>query len=125
MHRVARPLVFAVAACFLLGCGQAHHKPTSLNLQALQLEAEQGDPEAQSELAGRYATGEGVSVDFKQALLWGRKAAEQGHAVAQQNIGTLYFYGAGVPKDFQQAMIWFHKAAEQGVAEAQRYLGVM
>ena len=54
MHRVARPLVFAVAACFLLGCGQAHHKPTSLNLQALQLEAEQGHAVAQQNIGTLY-----------------------------------------------------------------------
>lgn len=114
MHRVARPLVFAVAACFLLGCGQAHHKPTSLNLQALQLEAEQGDPEAQSELAGRYATGEGVSVDFKQALLWGRKAAEQGYYGSQFVLGLMYGYDDSVPRDDLQAYAWFSMLVANG-----------
>jgi len=46
--------------------------------------AEQGDAEAQYNLGVRYANGEGVPEDYKEAVKWFRKAAEQGFAAAHE-----------------------------------------
>jgi len=91
MHRVARPLVFAVAACFLLGCGQAHHKPTSLNLQALQLEAEQGYYGSQFVLGLMYGYDDSVPRDDLQAYAWFSMLVANGydtHEAARDEIAA-------------------------------------
>ena len=94
-------------------------------LQELQALANQGDAEAQYELALMYAKGRGVPQDFTKAAGWYRKAAEQGDAKAQHNLGCCYELGKGVRKNLTKAVAWFRKAAEQGYADAetQRILG--
>ena len=87
--------------------------------------AEQGDAQAQSDLATKYAKGEGVTRDFAVAAKWYRKAAEQGHAYAQYNMGYMYYNGEGLPRDYPRAEKWLRKAAEQGNAGAQTNLGLM
>lgn len=87
--------------------------------------AEQGDPNAQFNLAGMYGRGEGVAKNEKQATIYYRMAAEQRYTVAQYNVGVLYSKGFGVPKDDQQAAVWYLKAAEQGESMAQVALGWM
>ena len=44
---------------------------------------------------GMYATGQGVSQDYAEALKWYRKATEQGLAEAQLNLGLMYYNGWG------------------------------
>jgi TPR repeat protein len=85
--------------------------------------AEQGDAEAQFNLAYCLATGNGRAKDTVEGVKWYRKAAEQGHAVAQFNLGICYYVGEGVTKDAIEAAKWFRKAAEQGDADAQNNLG--
>ena len=81
--------------------------------------AEQGDVQAQYDLAVMYAKGQGMKKDDAEAVKWYRKAAEQGHADAQYHLGNAYAHGRGVAKDESEAVKWFRKAAEQGHAEAQ------
>jgi len=76
--------------------------------------AEQGDADAQDELASLYYNGQGVPQDYSQAAIWWRKAAEQGEANSQYNLGLAYFNGQGVPQDYAQAVVWIRKVAEQG-----------
>ncbi|HXZ42979.1 MAG TPA: GAF domain-containing protein, partial [Terriglobales bacterium] len=73
------------------------------DLQAL---AEQGDPAAQFATGARYATGEGVSQDYTEAVRWFTKAAEQGHVAAQATLGAYYWAGRGVPADLSKAYFW-------------------
>ncbi len=61
--------------------------------------------------------------DYKQALVWFRKAADQGNADAQFSLGIMYEGSWGVRRDYKQAAIWYRKAAEQGEALAQESLG--
>lgn len=63
--------------------------------------------------------------NYKEAVMWYRKAAEQGHAQAQVNLGTLYSKGLGVRRDYTEAVKWYREAAEQEHAQAQSNLGVM
>ena len=87
--------------------------------------AEQGDAEAQSNLASRYLTGDGVPEDPQKAAKWYRQAAEQGHAEAQRDLGWMYRRGYGVPQDDREAAKWYRLAAEQGQWNAQLVLGLM
>ena len=85
--------------------------------------ADQGDSDAQLELAERYAKGNGVARDARACLRWYRTAAEGGCAEAQCEMGVRYATGDGVAKNLAGSAEWFQKAAEQGWAPAQDQLG--
>ena len=87
--------------------------------------AEQGDVDAQYNLALMYRKGEGVPENDAEAVKWYRKAADQGYAKAQYNLGFMYANGDGVPENDAEAVKWYRKAAEQGHANAQSNLGFM
>jgi hypothetical protein len=80
--------------------------------------AEQGNVNAQADVALMYEKGQGVPRDNAQAAKWWRKAAGQGHALAQLFIGIKYLYGQGVPQDYVLAHMWFNLAASHGAGEA-------
>ena len=95
------------------------------DLDSLRKAAEQGDAEAQYNLACIYFSGKGAPMDRAGAAQWFRKAADQGHAGAQNSVGDIYYSGKGLPKDRAQAATWYRKAADQGHVEAQNRLGYM
>ena len=95
------------------------------SFEALKAKAENGDPDAQLEVAGAYAAGRGTRRDSAQVVIWCRKAADQGLAAAQNCMGSLYQSGSGVPQDNSEAAKWYGKAAAQGDAEANTNLGYM
>ena len=80
-------------------------------LSSLTREANQGDIEAQFQLAELYAGGVGVAPDKAQAAYWYLKAAEQNSGKAQARLGQMYLDGAGVAEDHAQAIIWLEKSA--------------
>ena len=80
--------------------------------------AEQGDVDAQYNLAQMYRMGQGVPPNNAKTLYWYQKAAEQGHANAQSNLGVLYANGEGIPQNFKLAYILFNLAASNGGADA-------
>ena len=75
-------------------------------LEQLRQLAKQGDPAAQNALGVRYATGEGVKQDEREAAIWFTKAAEQGYVIAQSALGARYWAGRGVPQDLPKAYFW-------------------
>jgi len=75
-------------------------------LPQLQQLAEQGDARAQNVLGLRYATGDGVKLDEREAARWFTRAAEQGNVNAQSKLGSLYWVGRGVPQNLTQAYFW-------------------
>ena len=95
------------------------------DIAALRARADQGDAEAQVSLGFMYGNGRGVVQDYKQAVVWYRKAADQGETWSQFNLGVMYHKGRGVVQDYKQAVVWYRKAADQGDANAQYSLGVM
>jgi TPR repeat protein len=95
--------------------------PDSQNLQA---SAATGNAEAQFHLGLHYASGEGPTQDYTQAVQWYLKAADQHHALAQFNLGIMYSLGQGVPPDQAEAGRWFGQAAQLGDAGAQYNLGL-
>lgn len=85
--------------------------------------ANQGNAEAQFNLAVMYVQGKTGIANDAQAVEWWEKAATQGHAKAQFRLGVMYEQGAGTAKDISKAMLWYQKAAEQDDADAQLTLG--
>ena len=64
-------------------------------------------------LGDKYAIGEGVPQDFKEAAKWYRLAAAQGLAGAQFELGLMYEKGQGVLQDYVKAHAWLNMAAVQ------------
>ena len=61
--------------------------------------------DAQFNLGGMYANGQGVQKDDTKLVEWYSKAAAQGYAPAQNNLGIMYEYGRSVKKDDVNALI--------------------
>jgi TPR repeat protein len=59
------------------------------NIAQLQREAQEGDPDAQYNLAYIYENGIGVPKDESKALELYQQAANQGHPAAQTNLDAL------------------------------------
>ena len=95
------------------------------SFQLYQPKANQGDADAQFNLALLFYSGIGTPQDLKLAVYWYTKAAEQGHVNAQYKLGSLYLEGHGeeAQQDSKQAVYWLTKAAEQGYVQAQYRLG--
>ena len=85
--------------------------------------AEQGDADAQYNLAHMYRKGAGVMQDNVEALKWFRAAAEQGEPSAQTTVGVYYDNGEVVNQDHEAAETWFRLGATGGDAHGQYKLG--
>lgn len=90
--------------------------------QELLTRAEQGQSQAQYELAMRYQRGQETEPDYTEAVKWLEKAASQQHIEAELQLGMMYFSGQGVARDNVRAAEWFRRAAEQKAATAARPL---
>ena len=89
--------------------------------KTLLAQAKGGDPEAEWEVADRYADGckdkEGkimVRRSARRAAQWFRRAAEHGNSAAQNNLGILLSNGSGVRKNVEQALFWLRKVFHTG-----------
>ena len=88
--------------------------------------ADDGNAEAQFELAWAYDNGRTVVEDKQQAIFWYYQAASRGHANAQFNLGVLYAIGAvDATHNYKSAVEWFQRAAEQSYPSAQYQLANM
>jgi hypothetical protein len=85
--------------------------------------ASQGDAEAQLQLGMRYAEGDGVIQNDKEAVKWFAQAAKQGLDEAQYQYGLALLQGRGVVQDYRAAFTWIEKPAQRGYAKAQYSLG--
>lgn len=85
--------------------------------QALPL-AEQGDAQAQFNLASLYMDGLGVPKNPVLAAKWVEKAAIQGHYLALVVIGSMYSDGVGVLEDPRRAEYFWKQAVEKGSGDA-------
>jgi hypothetical protein len=102
--------------------GRVQQAVTVLDIE--RAKAEEGNPEAQSNLGFMFASGRGASKRPAEAAKWFRLAAEQGWAEAQYNLGVILAEGTGVPADSGEALRWFRAAALQGHGPAQFETGV-
>jgi len=71
----------------------------------------------------QYLHGDGVTLDYGQALAFYRKAAEGGYPQAEYALGQMTEAGRGLVRDEKAALDWYRRAAEQGLADAQARLG--
>jgi len=104
------------------------YKPEDAHAKALRelaLLAEKGDAPAQLRLGVMYYHGQGVAVNYPEALKWFKQSALSGNPFAQSNVGYMYEKGEGTPQDFVEAAKWYRQAAERGNAQAQFSLGSM
>lgn len=85
--------------------------------------AEQGNSEAQYNLAILYRQGKGVPRNNKLAFKWFLAAAQQELVAAQFYVGYLFDMGQGTGKDGAKAVQWYKKAAQRGHPLAQANLG--
>jgi hypothetical protein len=84
--------------------------------------ADRGDSIAQYEMALRYADGEGVPLNYRDAMAWFAKAAANGNDNGQWKLGLGYIKGIGVPLDERKAVACFKRAANHGDIRAQSAL---
>ena len=71
---------------------QTQAEKDSTDFQRLWFEAHYGDPQAQFDLAKRFATGYGTPQDRRKAFLWAFTAARNGHPAAQMGVGIAFVY---------------------------------
>ena len=86
---------------------------------------DQGDKDAQFNLAIMYENGTGVTRSYKKAFALYLQSAEQGDMDAEFEVGESYAKGRGVAKNPAQARAWYQKAADQGHEEAEEKLAAM
>lgn len=113
------------SAGFPEGASAYNAKNYSRALKEIVPLAKAGHADAQHLLGLMYYMGRGVTIDYRAALAWHRRAAEQGKADAQYVVGAMYYTGNSVEADPKQAVAWFRKAASKGHAEAQYALALM
>ena len=83
-------------------------------------EAEDGNPEAQVNIAFMYYCGMHVEKDHSVAAEWYKKAADRNNVTAQFSLATLYENGEGVNRDLEEAYFWYNLAEKQGDKDAQK-----
>ena len=81
--------------------------------------ADEGNADAQYELANCYTEGKGVAQSYDKAVYWYIKSAEQNHVGAQYKLADCYYYGRGVEQNLEKAIGGYIECAVQGNADAQ------
>lgn len=99
--------------------------PALIGPLSLRLAAQKGDPEAQFEIAARFAEGKGVKQDFRQAMTWYDRSARAGFVPSQYRLGTLFERGVGGSPDPAAARYWYERAASDGNTKAMHNLAVI
>lgn len=104
----------------------ATFNPDQLRAEAaVRRAAKAGNPEAQFRLGVMYGNGDGVGLDYAQALEWFEKAARQGHTNSLITMAWMFANGAGVDTDEDRARTLYLRAAKLGSAKAQYVVGTM
>ena len=86
----------AAGPCTPLSLGARCSKDDAVAVRWYTKAADQGNVQAQSDLAALYHLGgQGVPQDDAAAVRWWKKAADQGDVTAQGNLGTAYGLGNG------------------------------
>ncbi|MBP6863535.1 MAG: sel1 repeat family protein [Neisseriaceae bacterium] len=87
--------------------------------------AKAGDGKAMNSLGTLYELGQGVPVNYGQALRWYEQAQEAGSVAATGNLGALHERGLGTPKNYFYAITYYFMGLNQGDAKSMNNLGVM
>ncbi len=94
-------------------------------LDQLRQFAANGEPAAEYLLGTRYASGDGIKQDDKEADSWFLKAAENGNVKAQATLGTRYWGGRGVPASLTQAYFWTVLARAAGDQNSKTFAEIL
>lgn len=89
------------------------------DLGKLKERANGGHAAAQVKLGAYYAD----SKDYKQAIVWYKKAAKNGNSSGMYNLAALYDRGVGVKQDNKAAFKYYKNAADKGDLYAITRLG--
>jgi len=87
--------------------------------------ADQGNPQAQFDLAERYYDGLGTTRDYERSFQHFLTAAKGNHALAQTNAGMMLLIGRGTPRDPSEGGKWILLAAHQGQPKALELLDTL
>jgi hypothetical protein len=87
--------------------------------------AEKGDAEAQNALGLRYAQGDGVKLNEREAVRWFSRAAEHGNVAAQSKLGAFYYSGRGTPQNTPEAYFWMVVASLGGDSASNAQLPIV
>jgi hypothetical protein len=119
--RVLRVLALIVLALSLAAPAEAASARKNASAATLFAAAEQGDPQAQTQVGFMYETGRGLPQDYMAAVYWYRRAAEQGHPRAMHQLGLMYDKGQGVAEDYVSAHKWLNLAAAGAEGDDREY----
>lgn len=89
----------------------------------IQVQAAQGDVDAQFLLGLMYFSGRFVAQDVSSGVRWMSLAAEKQHEKAQQLLADLYFEGQLIKRDLAAAEHWYRAMGERGNRWAHFRLG--
>ena len=87
-----------------------------------QIAADQSLADAQNYLGAMNQNGQGMAIDFEQAIAWYRKAALQGHIRAQANLGFAIGTNNADENKQNEALAWLSIASQQGDVSAEKGL---
>lgn len=95
------------------------------DLSELIAQANQGDRNAQYQLAIDYQSGQNTPVSQDDAFYWFQQAAESGHPAAMIQLANTYLSGSGsgTEKDIDKALLWLTKAFATGNQDAAIQIG--
>lgn len=96
-----------------------------LDFEGLVKYAEQGNAEAQYDLALEYATGECVALDYAKMADLLKRSAKQGYDKAEWILGIFYFFGKYVRKNRNKAFALLEKSALAGNTNAEATLKIL
>lgn len=91
--------IFSLCVCLSLSNHAFGKYWSGEHFSVLQQAANKNDTDAQVALGQKYEKGNGVPHDYKQTVVWCRKAADLGNANAYNFLGSMYFYGRGLSQD--------------------------
>jgi TPR repeat protein len=84
--------------------------------------AEQGDPSAARDVAGRLRNGERITVDETKVAAALKPGADAGEVEAMRALGPMIIGGRGVTQDPASGLAMIKRAAEKGSSDAEKDL---
>lgn len=85
-----------------------------VDLNALKIQADQGNQQAQVKLGWMYYRGKDIeTIDFQQAFTYFKAAADLGNAHGQYYLGMICENGHGIQKNFKRALFYYDQASKQ------------
>ena len=92
---------------------------------AFKVGGEGGDALCQYQVGIMYYFGQGVDLDYKQALLWVEKAAAQDRPDAVGTLGAMYCIGQGVTPSWRRAQEYYERSIELGSSQSVKDMQIL